>query len=345
MKTTFTALALVAVAMASPMPQAATPEGCADSHSGTFQVTVVNATTTAKRDVEKRQLSGILTLTLNEGILKDQAGRQGYIASNYQWQFDAPPQANAISTGGYSLCSNNSLALGSSAIFYQCWSGSFYNIYDRHWAAQCSPIYLVAINESDDAPPASQIGDGQPIATTIIISQISDGQPQAPTGVPVSQISDGQPQVPTGIIVSQISDGQPQAPTGVPVSQISDGQPQAPSPTGAPISQISDGQPQAPAPTGAPISQISDGQPQAPAPTGAPVSQISDGQPQFPAPTTPPYLTVPSVTIPQIPATSGTGTGNYTYTATLPTFTGAAPSAVYGLGAMAAGLMGVVAML
>ena len=58
------------------------------------------------------------------------------------------------------------------------------------------------------------------------VSQISDGQPQAPTGAPVTQISDGQPQAPTGAPVSQISDGQPQAPTGTPVSQISDGQPQ-----------------------------------------------------------------------------------------------------------------------
>ena len=63
-------------------------------------------------------------------------------------------------------------------------------------------------------------------ATGAPVSQISDGQPQAPTGAPVTQISDGQPQAPTGAPVSQISDGQPQAPTGTPVSQISDGQPQ-----------------------------------------------------------------------------------------------------------------------
>lgn len=64
--------------------------------------------------------------------------------------------------------------------------------------------------------------------------------------------------------VSQISDGQVQAPTAAPVSQISDGQVQAPTATGAPVSQISDGQVQAP--TGAPVSQISDGQIQASGP-------------------------------------------------------------------------------
>jgi hypothetical protein len=56
----------------------------------------------------------------------------------------------------------------------------------------------------------------------------------------------------TGAPVSQIYDGQPQAPTLVPVCQISDGQPQAPAPTPtptttwAPVSTISDGQPQGP---------------------------------------------------------------------------------------------------
>jgi Yeast PIR protein repeat len=65
-----------------------------------------------------------------------------------------------------------------------------------------------------DPPAVGQIADGQPQA-----SQIKDGQVQAPT---VTQIHDGQPQAPPS--VSQISDGQPQAPA---VSQISDGQPQA----------------------------------------------------------------------------------------------------------------------
>lgn len=45
------------------------------------------------------------------------------------------------------------------------------------------------------------------------ITQISDGQIQAPTGSPVTQISDGQIQAPTGAPVTQIGDGQIQAPT------------------------------------------------------------------------------------------------------------------------------------
>lgn len=365
MRNTFVSLALAAHVLATPMPQAVTsavapeapvPSGCETSHEGTFQITVVNVSSSSKRDVERRQLSGILTLTLSDEDLKDQAGRTGYIASNYQFQFDSPPQAGAIYTSGFSLCSNNSLALGGSSIFYQCWSGGFFNLYDRDWAEHCVPIYLIAQSFSGGGQ-VTQISDGQPGASSAVpITQISDGQPQQPTNAPVSQISDGQPQVPTGgAPVSQISDGQPQVPTGAPVSQISDGQPQVP--TGAPVSQISDGQPQVP--TGAPVSQISDGQPQVP--TGAPVSQISDGQPQVPtvgppvtqisdgqpqAPTGAPVSQI-SDGQPQAPVASPTGnvTGNATVTAAPSQFTGAAASPAYGMGALAAGILGAVVLL
>jgi len=85
---------------------------------------------------------GELEITLDNGILKDAKGRTGYIASNFQFQFDGPPQAGAIYTAGFSFCANQSLALGGSNVFYQCLSGSFYNLYDRKWAAQCYPITI-----------------------------------------------------------------------------------------------------------------------------------------------------------------------------------------------------------
>ncbi|MCJ1231267.1 Mucin-21 [Toensbergia leucococca] len=83
-----------------------------------------------------------LALTLEGGILKDSHGRTGYIASNYQLQFDNPPQHGAIYTAGFSICSNSSLSLGGSAVFYQCLSGSFYNLYNENWAKQCSPVTI-----------------------------------------------------------------------------------------------------------------------------------------------------------------------------------------------------------
>jgi hypothetical protein len=88
------------------------------------------------------QTNSTLALTLAGGVLKDAIGRIGYIASNYQFQFDNPPQAGAIFTSGFSVCGNGSLALGGSSVFWQCRSGNFFNLYDRYWAAQCSPVTI-----------------------------------------------------------------------------------------------------------------------------------------------------------------------------------------------------------
>ncbi|MCJ1311292.1 hypothetical protein MMC25_004963 [Agyrium rufum] len=85
---------------------------------------------------------GTLELTLADGVLKDGKGRTGYIASNFQFQFDDPPQAGALITAGFSVCGNGSLALGGSNTFYQCLSGNFYNLYNTNWAAQCSPVII-----------------------------------------------------------------------------------------------------------------------------------------------------------------------------------------------------------
>ena len=105
-----------------------------------------------------------LMITLENGVLKDAHGRTGYIASNFQFQFDDPPQAGAIFTSGFSVChhdahgedgqdggSGNSptLALGGSKVFWQCLSGHFYNIYDRHWAEQCSPVEVQVLELVD----------------------------------------------------------------------------------------------------------------------------------------------------------------------------------------------------
>ena len=88
---------------------------------------------------------GNLEITLANNILKDSKGRTGYIASNFQFQFDAPPQSESIFTAGFSFCGNGSLALGGSNIFYQCLSGDFYNLYDRHWAQQCNAVTITVV--------------------------------------------------------------------------------------------------------------------------------------------------------------------------------------------------------
>ena len=90
-----------------------------------------------------------LEITLSNTVLKDAEGRTGYIAANYQFQFDGPPQAGAIYTAGFTVCANGSLALGGSNIFYQCLSGNFYNLYDRNWAPQCSPVTIETLQLVD----------------------------------------------------------------------------------------------------------------------------------------------------------------------------------------------------
>ncbi|KAG0650307.1 Cell wall manno CIS3 [Hyphodiscus hymeniophilus] len=336
MQTTFAlAAALAGVAFATS-PTGSAPAGFVTTYPSAFQITAVNTTiVTAKRDVEKRDAcptsDGALIITLKDGVLTDQTGRIADIVANYQFQFDpAPGQADYIYNSGFSVGSNGSLALGSSAVFYRCLSGTFYNLYDRNWAPQCEPILIEVlpcgegspgqVTQGTDGQPAATgvatvLPDGQPQVTTVIpITVISDGQPQLPTGV-ISQLGDGQPQAPTATAapISVISDGQPQAPTAVPapISVISDGQPQAPTAVPAPISVISDGQPQAPTAVPAPISVISDGQPQAPTATAAPVpiSVISDGQPQAPTATAAPVpISVISDGQPQAPTTMASAT-------------------------------------
>ncbi|KAL0264439.1 hypothetical protein SLS55_000389 [Diplodia seriata] len=291
-------------------PTASAPAGCEPTYAGKFSITIVNATTAnSKRDLLPRQESGgaantLLELTLADGKLTDQEGRTGYIASNYQLQFDKPPQAGTIYDDGFSACSNGSLALGGSAVFYGCTSGEgatqFYNFYDRNWGSHCSPIYIEIIKGSSSSAAATQASDGQPAATSAV-SIRSDGQPIATSAVPVR--SDGQPivtSIATGVPVR--SDGQPIASSiataassadGVPVR--SDGQPiassiatAASSADGVPVR--SDGQPiassiatAASSADGVPVR--SDGQPIAStiatpsSAAGTPVPVRSDGQP------------------------------------------------------------------
>lgn len=69
-----------------------------------------------------RQNGDPLQVTLKGGVLTDILGRIGYIADNHQLQFDAPPQAGAIYTAGFSACPDGTLALGDSNVFYACGS-------------------------------------------------------------------------------------------------------------------------------------------------------------------------------------------------------------------------------
>ncbi|RAL67793.1 hypothetical protein DID88_008520 [Monilinia fructigena] len=222
MKTTFAVLAgLTSVASAQVTalitPNASAPLGCATSYPGPFSISAVNVSSLAKRSD--------LAITLNGGILKDQQDRTGYIASNYQFQFDGPPQTGAIYTGGWSVCSNGSLALGGSAVFYQCLSGNFYNLYTESQGQQCSQI-LIQTSAHGSAAGTGVVGqyhDGQATATAANsaahITQINDGQIQGATSIasisqatPATTLATGTSSL-AGAVISQLGDGQIQAST------------------------------------------------------------------------------------------------------------------------------------
>ncbi|KAI8686719.1 hypothetical protein NCS56_00332700 [Fusarium sp. Ph1] len=240
MRSSLAFLAFVASTFAAPQavtedirPKSGPPKGCRESYDGTFEVTIYKSGK-SKRDTQPRECNGegVLVMTLKDGVLKDAQGRTGYISDSYQFQFDEPPQSGSIFTAGFSVCSNGTLALGPSAVFWQCQSGDFYNLYDRHWAEQCSPVEfgIMPCGEgSKDAPKKRVVGSS--IVATTVVTVVSDGTTkEVPTtiAVPMCQIGDGQVQVRTTpcddmnlpIItappVSQVSDGKLQIPTDAP---------------------------------------------------------------------------------------------------------------------------------
>lgn len=76
------------VAAATALPQASSGSECAASVDGTFTITTVKAPEAEKkRALARRQFDGTLKMTLKDGVLKDQSGRDGYIASNYQYVY------------------------------------------------------------------------------------------------------------------------------------------------------------------------------------------------------------------------------------------------------------------
>ncbi|KAF2809421.1 uncharacterized protein BDZ99DRAFT_476849 [Mytilinidion resinicola] len=125
-------------------PTAAAPAGCKPTFAGRFTINVQDISFGVK-EASSQILASAVTVTLADGVLHDSLNRIGAIVANHQFQFDGPPQAGSIYTGGWSACANDSLALGGSAIFYACTSGTFRNLYDETQGAQCSPINIIIV--------------------------------------------------------------------------------------------------------------------------------------------------------------------------------------------------------
>ena len=104
-------------------PPGTSPPGCIDSYPGTFGFQPADHPTPVVETqcIQPRSLK----MSLQNGLLVDHLDRIGSIVDNRQFQFDGPPaQAGAIYTGGWSLCPDNSIALGPQKQFYACASGS-----------------------------------------------------------------------------------------------------------------------------------------------------------------------------------------------------------------------------
>ncbi|KAH7139127.1 hypothetical protein B0J11DRAFT_35800 [Dendryphion nanum] len=124
-------------------PEAPPPPGCRQTVDGNFTIGIA-VLPLARRETAAEAALGALQCSLKDGILRDSYGRTASIVANFQFQFDGPPQAGAIYTGGFSVCQNNSLALGGSTVWWRCMSGEFGNLYDRTIGDQCAQVRIVA---------------------------------------------------------------------------------------------------------------------------------------------------------------------------------------------------------
>ncbi|GME91259.1 unnamed protein product [[Candida] boidinii] len=141
--------------------QATTASGASQIEDGQVQATTasgasqvsdgqVQATSSAESSYDVAvacKADGALAMTLEDGILKDSKGRIGSIVANRQFQFDGPPpQAGAIYAAGWGITDDGYLSIGDDSIFWQCLSGTFYNLYDQSIGGQCSPVHLKIVD-------------------------------------------------------------------------------------------------------------------------------------------------------------------------------------------------------
>ncbi|OAL05491.1 hypothetical protein IQ06DRAFT_210557 [Phaeosphaeriaceae sp. SRC1lsM3a] len=137
--------AATSLAQAVPVgisPSSPPPSGCESNAISNFTIGTLKFGHKSKRESAVEAADSALVCNLSDGVLKDRDGRIGSVVANHQFQFDGPPQAGAIYTGGFSVCSNGSLAIGGTTRWWQCSSGGFFNLYDEWIGAQCEEIRI-----------------------------------------------------------------------------------------------------------------------------------------------------------------------------------------------------------
>ncbi|KAF2652195.1 hypothetical protein K491DRAFT_605324 [Lophiostoma macrostomum CBS 122681] len=157
-----TALALVAPSLADDVPEGiappgGSPDGCEQSVDGNFTIGISKTgSSKLRRETGSEAINAATVCSLKDGVLKDANGRIGSIVANNQFQFDGPPpQAGAIYTGGFSVCGNNSLAIGPSTRWWRCMSGDFGNLYNEWIGDQCSEVRILAGLSSSSSSSSS----------------------------------------------------------------------------------------------------------------------------------------------------------------------------------------------
>ena len=91
-----------------------------------------------------------LVITLRDGVLHDERHATGEIVANHQFQFDKPPQKDALHKKGFSIVyteGNYYLALDHKIKFWHCKvdDNGLYKIYDKSIGEQCSEIELIIL--------------------------------------------------------------------------------------------------------------------------------------------------------------------------------------------------------
>jgi hypothetical protein len=191
-----------------------------------------------------------LACTLKDGVLKDPYNRIGSVVANYQFQFDGPPQAGAIYTGGFSVCKNGSLALGDSAIWWRCMSGEFGNLYDRWIGDQCSEVRIVAQMMEEEGEEEEE---GKPTPTPTPTPTSEAGPKETETETKEGAAKSSSWSVESASITASVSTNQTTVSTNLPETQDSPSTSPTTAPPAGPSATDAASTDEPPAPTGAAV--------------------------------------------------------------------------------------------
>lgn len=135
-------------APAAPAPADPKPAARAPAPASPNQVqprgdqSLVRASLLLQRQFRQCDAQGVVLHFDGTGLLRDQLNRIGYIADNFQFQFDLPVQAGGYGERDFSEYKDPQtkdvfLTWRGSPDFYKCRSGSFENLYSQSIAPHC----------------------------------------------------------------------------------------------------------------------------------------------------------------------------------------------------------------